>query len=256
VTSPRLGYDITGPDDADPLLLAGSIGTTRDMWAAQLPALSQRFRVVRIDHRGHGTSWTPPGPYTIADLGGDVLELLDALELDRVHYCGLSLGGMVGMWLAANAPQRIRRLALLCTSAALNIDGSWENRAATVRAQGMGPILDAAPARWFTEDFRERRPAVVDDVLSMLRATATEGYASCADAIASMDLRADLARIGVATLAIAGADDPATPPEHLEEIARRIPGARLEVVKDAAHLANVEHPDTVNRLLLEHFAEE
>jgi 3-oxoadipate enol-lactonase len=226
------------------------------MWAAQLPALSQRFRVVRVDHRGHGTSWTPPGPYSIADLGGDVLELLDSLGMGRVHYCGLSLGGMVGMWLAANAPHRVGRLALLCTSPALNVNGSWENRAATVRAQGMGPMLEAAPGRWFTEDFRERRPAVVDDVLAMLRATPAEGYASCADAIASMDLREDLARIAAPTLAIAGADDPATPPEHLEEIARRISGTRLEVVKAAAHLANMEQPDTVNRLLMEHFAEE
>ncbi|GDY31537.1 3-oxoadipate enol-lactonase [Gandjariella thermophila] len=252
----RLGYDVTGDEHADVVVMAGSIGTTREMWRPQLPVLAERFRVVRVDHRGHGESWVPPGPYTIADLAGDVLDLLDALGVAQVRFCGLSLGGMVGMWLAAHAPDRIRRLAVLCTSAALNVNGSWENRAATVRAQGMSAMLGAAPGRWFTEDFRRDHPNVVDDILAMLAGTPAEGYAGCCDAIAVMDLRADLARITVPTLAIAGADDPATPPAHLEEIARRVPGARLETIPRAAHLANVEHPETVNRLLLAHFTEE
>jgi 3-oxoadipate enol-lactonase len=256
VTSPRLGYDITGDEHADPLVLLGSIGTTREMWAPQLPALAERFRVVRVDHRGHGPSWVPSGPYTIADLAGDVLHLLDELDLARVRFCGLSLGGMVGMWLGAHAPERVDRLALLCTSAALNVNGSWENRAATVRAEGMGAMAGPAPGRWFTEDFRGRHPDTVDEIVGMLTTTPAEGYAACCEAIAAMDLREDLPKIAAPTLAIAGADDPATPPEHLADIAHRVPGARLEVIEQAAHLANVEQPETVNRLLLAHFTEE
>jgi 3-oxoadipate enol-lactonase len=249
-----LYYTVDGPAGAPPLLLGGALGTSLAMWRPQLPALAERFRVIRYDHRGHGGSAVPPGPYRIDDLGRDVVALLDRLELSRVHVGGLSLGGMVGMWLAANAPERVDRLMLLCTSALLGPPELWSNRAAAVRAGGMPAIADPVLARWFTPGFVSRQPDVVDWARGLLTATSPVGYAGCCAAIQHMDLEPALASITAPTLVIAGADDPATPPAMAERIAAAIPGARLEIVPDAAHLANVEQPAIVNRLLLDFLA--
>ncbi|WP_309232279.1 alpha/beta fold hydrolase [Micromonospora tarensis] len=189
-------------------------------------------------------------------LGRAVLRTLDHLDVPWVHYAGLSLGGMVGMWLAAHAPERVRRLALLCTSASLGPAEQWRERAATVRAAGLSAIADPVVARWFTPAFAVARPDVVAGHRAMLTATPATGYAACCEAIAAMDLRPDLGRIGAPTLVVAGADDPATPVSHAREIVRRVPGARLAVVGAAAHLANVEQPERVCRLLRDHFDEE
>ncbi|GAA2845688.1 3-oxoadipate enol-lactonase [Streptosporangium fragile] len=242
-----LHYEIDGPADARPVVLAGSLGTTLEMWDPQVGKLAEHFRVVRFDHRGHGRS-PVNGSCSIADLGGDVLELLDTLELSKVSFAGLSLGGMVGMWLASHAPERIDRLALLCTSAKLGTPASWSERAEAVRAGGTVSIAEAAAARWFTPAFTGRGP-----YLSMLAGIPAEGYAACCEAIGAMDLRPDLPSITAPTLVIAGADDPATPPEHAERIVEGISGARLAVLPGAAHLANVERPEEVSRLLVGHF---
>jgi 3-oxoadipate enol-lactonase len=244
---------IDGPDDAPTLVLGGSLGSTLEMWDLQIPVLAGPLRVVRYDHRGHGGSPTVPGPYTLDDLGGDVVALLDDLGLGRVHIGGLSLGGMVSMWLAVNAPERVDRMAVLCTSARLGPASMWEERAAIVRAQGTAAIAPMIVGRWFTPALAATRPDLIAEYEGMLEGIDAEGYASCCAAIAAMDLLDDLASVRAPTLVIAGADDPATPPEHGEAITDRIPAAHLEVVAGAAHFANVEQPDEVSALLLAHF---
>jgi 3-oxoadipate enol-lactonase len=245
-----LAFEASGPADAPVVVLGGSLGTTGAMWAPQVAALSGEFRVVAFDHRGHGASPAPPGPCAIDDLGKDVLALLDRLGVDRVHYAGLSLGGMVGMWLAAHAPERVDRLALLCTAAHLPPASGWHQRAATIRADGMAAIADAVVARWFTPGFR---PDVVASFTEMLVAIDPEGYAGCCEAIASMDLRPVLGSVSAPTLVIAGADDPATPPALAKTIVEGVRGAELVVLPDAAHLASVEQAGAVSALLQRHF---
>ncbi|MBE1491120.1 3-oxoadipate enol-lactonase [Plantactinospora soyae] len=248
----RLHANVDGPTDAPVLVLGSSLGTSGAMWQPQLAALTEHFRVVRYDHLGHGDSDVPDGPYTIAELGTAVLRLLDDLRVRRASYAGLSLGGMVGMWLAANAPDRVDRLVLLCTSAFLPPAQGWRDRAAATRAGGVEAVADVVLARWFTKGFAAARPSEVAEYRSMLTATPAQGYAGCCEAIAGMDLRADLARIVAPTLVIAGANDPAIPIEHARVLVDGIPGAGLRVVGDAAHLASVEQPDRVSRLLLDH----
>jgi 3-oxoadipate enol-lactonase len=247
--STLLHYETTG--DGPPLVLMGSIGSSVAMWEPQLPALADRFRVVRVDHRGHGRSPVPPGPYTIADLGADVLALLDHLGEREASLCGLSLGGMVGMWVAAHAPERVSALALLATSPYLGPE-LWDQRIAAVEAGGMDAIAEGAIARWFTPGFRARRPEQIARFSAMLRATPAAGYVGCCAAIRDMDQREDVAKISATTLVMVGADDVATPPAHARDLAERIAGARLEEVPGAAHLLNVERPDTVDRHLLDH----
>lgn len=248
----RLAHRIDGPDDAPTLVLSNSIGSDWRMWDGLVPALTARFRVLRYDTRGHGTSEVPPGPYTIAGLAGDLIGLLDELGIERPHLAGLSLGGMTGMWLAANEPSRVDRLALLCTSALLGPARMWLDRAALVRAEGTGAVADAGVRRWLTEEFIAEQPEVAAWCREMITGTSDEGYAGCCEAIAAMDLRADLPRITAPTTVIAGADDPATPPSHAEIIAEGIAGATLHVVPHAAHLAAVEQPAAVTDLLLRH----
>jgi 3-oxoadipate enol-lactonase len=244
---------VAGPAGAPALVLASSLGTSTAMWEPQLAALSEHFRVVRYDHRGHGASPVPPAPYELADLGRDVLDLLDHLEIARASLCGVSLGGMVGMWLGAHAPERVDRLVLCCTSAHLPPAEAWAERAATVRAAGTtAAVADAVLPRWLTREGAERDPARVAWLRAMLVATPAEGYAACCGVIERLDLRDRLETIAAPTVAIAGAQDPATPQVHLEAIAGGIPDARLEVLDGAAHLANVERPEAVTRLILEH----
>ena len=226
---------VDGPDDAPVLVLSNSIGSTSAMWDRQMPALSERFRVVRYETRGHTGAPVPDGPYSIADLGGDVVALLDRLGVERADFAGLSLGGMTGMWLGVNAPERVDRLALLCTSAMLARDTDWPGRARTVRAEGTGAIAAATVERWFTEGFRQANPDIAERWRTAIAATPSEGYAACAEAIGSMDLEDEIAAIRAPTLVIAG----------------RIPGARLELV-DGAHLSNYERADEVTALLLDH----
>jgi 3-oxoadipate enol-lactonase len=247
-----LHYRLEGPEAAPVLVLSSSLGTTLGMWDEQAAALGARFRLLRYDHRGHGGSPVPPGPYTIEDLGRDVLALLDRLEIERCSFCGLSLGGMVGMWLASEAPERVERLVLCCTSAALGPPEMWAKRAAAVRAGGMEAVAEAVLERWFTPAFRAERRETIEWAAKMLRNTPPEGYAGCCEAIREMDLRDRLGGIRAPTLVIAGAEDPATPVEHAERIHAAIPDARLAVIPQAAHLANVEQPEAVTREILEH----
>ena len=245
-------HEASGPPDAPPLLLGGSLGTTLEMWDGQA-ALAPRLRTVRYDHRGHGRSPAPPGPYEIADLGRDVLALMDRLELEQASHCGVSLGGMVGMWLAANAPERVDRLILICTSAHMAPASAWAERAATVRRTGgTDAIADAVVERWLTPEYAAARPDVRARLREMLIGAAPEGYAACCDAIGRMDLRPMLARIQAPTLVISGAEDQAAPPPHQQLLADEIAGARYEVLSPAAHIAPVEQTEAINALILEH----
>jgi 3-oxoadipate enol-lactonase len=250
--SVALHHRLDGPEGAPVLMLSNSLGTAVGMWDDLLPALADHFRVLRYDQRGHGRTPAPPGPYTIAELGRDALELLDQLGLERVSFCGTSLGGMTGMWLAINAPERIDRLGLCCTSAHLPPREMWTERAATVRAHGVEAVADAQLERWFTSAFAERRPEAVERARRVLLETPPEGYAGCCEAIAAHDLRHALGSIRAPTLVLAADDDPATPPAHGRLIADAIDGARFVVLERARHLAVVELPEESARELLAH----
>jgi 3-oxoadipate enol-lactonase len=253
----NVNYELTGPDGAPVVVLSNSLGTDLTLWDDQVPALTQDFQVLRYDQRGHGATASSvgggkPGPYTLKQLGGDVLALLDTLGVRKAHFAGVSLGGMTGMWLAEHAPERIDRLALLCTSADLGPASMWRDRAAVVRENGTRAMVEPSLPRWFTPELAGRAD-IVEKFGGMLAAADDEGYAGCCEAIAAMDLLPKLGEIAAPTLVIAGAEDPATPPAHAEQIAAAVPGARLEVLSPAAHLANAEQPEAVNRLLLDHF---
>ncbi len=246
---------VEGPTAAPVVILGPSLGTTLHMWEPQAAGLRDRFRVVRFDHRGHGRSPVPAGPYSIADLGGDVLRLLDTLGIGAAHVGGLSLGGMTGMWLAAHAPERVRSLVVCCTSARLDPQ-AWAERAAAVRGGGTTSVAQTVVGRWFTPDWAARHPQAVDGVRQMILDTPDDGYAACCDAIEQLDLRTELPTIRARTLVIAGAEDLAIPPEHGRRIADLIPGAGLEILSPAAHLASIERADAVTELLLEHLTSE
>ena len=242
-----------GRPGAPPLLLASSLGTTAEMWAPQIPALEDRFALTAFDHRGHGRSPVPDGPYTIADLGADVLRLMDRLGLARAAFCGLSLGGMVGQWLGINAPERISALVLIATAAHLTPADGWHERAATTRAAGSPePLADTVVERWFTPAFTGAHPELVARHRAMIAATPAEGYAACCEAIATMDLRAGLSGISAPTLVISGAQDPSIPPAHGRAIAVAVPGARYEKLDPGAHVVSVEQADAVSALIIEH----
>lgn len=243
---------VEGPEDAPVILLAGSLGSTLAMWEPQIASLTRQYRVVRYDVRGHGASPVPAGPYSIDDLVDDAVALLDRLHIARAHVVGLSLGGMTALRLAAREPQRVDRVVAMCTSACLGPAQQWADRAAAVRRDGTSAVADAVVERWFTSAFHAARPTVTDSMRAMVGATPAEGYAGCCEAIAGMDLRADLARISSPLLAIAGADDPATPPVHLTQIAGSVPTGQLLVLDDAAHLASFEQSAAVNAAVLTH----
>ena len=243
---------VTGRADGPVVVLSNSLGSTHRMWDAQLADLEQRFRVVRYDTRGHGGSPVPPGPYGIDDLADDLVALLDRLEVERAHIVGLSLGGMTAMRVAARNPDRVDRLVLMCTGAELPPASGWTDRAATVRAHGTAAVAAAVVERWFTAEHLAAHPDIRQRHESMVAATPAEGYAGCCEAIAPLDLRHDLSSIIAPTLAIAGADDPATPPAKLREVADGVKDGRLLIVSQAAHLANAEWPDAITHAVIEH----
>jgi 3-oxoadipate enol-lactonase len=251
----ELDHEIAGALGGSPVVLSSSLGTNRAMWEPQLAALSGRHRVISYDHRGHGASPVPPGPYAIDDLGSDVLALLDRLAIERTSWVGVSLGGMVGLWLAAFAPERIERLVVICSAAYAPPASAWVERAAAVRAAGTtATIADAVVARWFTPDFASSEPASVARARAMLVATPAEGYAGCCAVLERLDLRSALGTIGAPTLVISAAGDTALPPERSREIAAGIPGARLEPLPRGAHLASIEEATSVNGLIIDHLA--
>lgn len=241
-----------GPRDASVVVVwLGSLGSTMRVWDRQLSALHPMCRNVLIDLPGHGGSRDAPAPSSMSGLADAIVAELDRLGVSRCHVVGLSIGAMIAMQMAIADPARVGRLALLCTSAQLGPSSAWHDRAAAVRAQGASAIAETVVGRWLTPAYAERHPDEVAELVGMVASSEPEGYAACCEAIAAMDLRADLPSIGAPTLVVAGSQDPATSPEHAELIASLIPGARVEVV-DAAHLASWEQPAAVNALLRDH----
>jgi 3-oxoadipate enol-lactonase/4-carboxymuconolactone decarboxylase len=251
----RLHWRADGPAGAPVLVLLNSIGTSGEMWTPCVGPLAEQFRVLRIDTRGHGES--PPSPpgtsCSLPDLGRDVLGVLDELGVGRAHIAGLSLGGITALWLAIHRPERVHRLAVLCAAAHLPPASGWHERAAAVRAGGMAAIADIPQRLWITAGLADRDRELLARLQRMQAAVDPESYAQCCEALAGTDLRADLGRVAVPTLLIAGADDPAAPPDTLRAIADSIPGSRLQVLEPAAHIATVEQPAAVVHALLTHF---
>lgn len=248
-----ISYSDHGPAHAPAILFLNSIGATRDMWDAQVAALSGRFRVICTDARGHGASSVPAGGYTVDDLGRDAVAVLDAADLARAHVCGLSLGGLTAMWLGVHAAGRVDRLVLANTAARIGTTASWTDRMQLVRDRGMAGVADLALPRWLSEEYRERHPDTARRLRAMIERCPPEGYLGCCAALRDADLREAISTIGSPVLAIAGARDTTTPPSALAEIAGRIAGARM-VTLDGAHLTNVEQADAFTAALLEFLA--
>ncbi|HEY0630614.1 MAG TPA: 3-oxoadipate enol-lactonase [Thermoleophilaceae bacterium] len=247
-----LQHRFDGPENAPLLVLGSSLGTTGAMWDDNVPALTEHFRLLRYDTRGHGGSPAPDGPYSIDELGADLLALLDELGVERASYCGLSLGGMIGMWCASEQPQRFDRLLLCCTVPHFPPPDLWNERIETVRAHGIEPMVEPAIERWLPPDVRAARPEAAEHLRALIRSTSAEGYAGCCEAIRDMDLRGRLAAIEAPTLVIAGSQDPSTPAEKVRSIADAVPGARFLGLEGAAHIANMARPAEFSQAVLDH----
>lgn len=245
----ELHHEIDGPDGAPVVVLGPSLGTDLHLFDAQVEALAPAFRVVRFDLPGHGGSPDPTGPIDVATLAGGVVALLDGLGIGRFHYAGVSLGGAIGQQLALDHGHRLQTLTLITTAAQFPDPPSWAARAATVREQGTEAVVATRPGTWFTP----RLPAAeAQRLIAMLRATSDEGYAACCASVGTFDVRDRLGEIGVPTLVIAGADDPATSPGLMRALADAIPAATFLVVEGTAHLPNAEEPKAINEALLAH----
>ncbi|KMN30897.1 3-oxoadipate enol-lactonase [Chromobacterium sp. LK1] len=240
LASHSLHYQLDGPTGAPTLLLSNSLGTTLEMWRPQLPALSRHYRVLRYDTRGHGAS-TASAACRLADLAGDALSLLDALDIERAHFCGISMGGLTGLWLGVHAPERLQCLIVSNSAAKIGTSEAWRQRAAQVCAEGLAALAASAHLRWFSADFCAQAPDIVEQARAWLAATSPGGYAACCEALADADLRADLPRIAAPTLLIAGQLDPVTTAAEAEAMAATIPQARLALLP-ASHLSNLEAP--------------
>jgi 3-oxoadipate enol-lactonase len=245
----QIHYALTGAQNAPVVVLSNSLGTNFTMWDLQAPELEKRFRLLRYDTRGHGRTAIPPGPYTIEQLARDVLGLLDALDIHRVHFCGLSMGGMIGQWLGVHAPERIHRLVLCSTSPKIGTPDTWNPRIEAIRKGGMNAVATAVIERWLTPEFRARAPQPAAALLGLLQTASPEGYTACCEAIRDADFREAIAAIRAPVQVIMGARDPATPAADGRAMAQRIPGARYAEL-DGSHLCNVESPERFNAELI------
>lgn len=242
-------YYQTAGDPANPaLLLSNSLGTRWQMWQPQIDALTKYFYVISYDTRGHGESDKPAGPYSLTRLGQDALCVLGALGIKKAHFCGISMGGLTGLWLAIYAPERFMRIAVANTAARIGSAEGWQSRAASVREQGLAELATSAPQRWFTPGFIRKQAALVEQLTDTLAEQDKEGYAACCDALAEADLRADLSRIQLPLLVIAGSADPVTTVADAEAIVKACPSASLVSLK-ASHISNLEQPAAFNRAL-------
>ena len=255
MTSDGIGihYETGGRQDGPPLVFSNSLGTNLSMWDGQALAAARGFHVIRYDQRGHGRSGAPAGDYTLNRLAQDVIDLLDGLGIQKTAFCGLSMGGMTGMRLAVDRPDRFGRMALCNTSSFMPPRDFWEARIKAVKDGGMEAVADAVVARWLTPQFREREPTEMNRVRDMIVTTNPTGYVGCCAAIRDMDLRADLAGIRMPAMVIIGAHDPATTPEQGDYIVEHFPGAQKKVL-DSAHLSNIEQRDDFNRIVLGYLA--
>jgi 3-oxoadipate enol-lactonase len=241
--------EVSGRDDAPALILSNSLGTNLHMWDEQTPEWSKHFRVVRYDRRGHGKSGVPQGPYSMERFGRDVLAVADALDIETFNWCGLSMGGMVGQWLGANAPDRVEKLILSNTNYNYADKTPWNDRIKFVQDKGLAELVEPNMERWFTKGFRENSPQTVARIREIFLKTDPVGYIACCEAIRDMDFTASNPSIAAPTLVIVGSQDPATPPAAGEAIAKQIKGAKLAAL-DAAHIANMEQPKIYTETVL------
>lgn len=245
----RLHYRTDGDPSLPCLVLSNSLGTDLRMWDPQVAVLAQHYHVLRYDSRGHGRSERGAQPVTLERLGRDVCGLLAALNIPRAHFCGISMGGLTGQWLALHAPQRFASITLANTAARIGSAEAWRTRANLVRREGMGAVADGAAARWFTQDFIASQPGTVSTMIARLRETDPAGYADCCDALADADLRSDISAITLPLLIIAGEQDPVTTIADGMQLARQVNGAQLTSLP-ASHLSNIESPAAFTQLLL------
>lgn len=240
-----------GPDDAPVLIFSNSLGTTLEMWEAQVAPFAQTLRVVRYDTRGHGGSVGPQDPSTFDLLGSDVLAIMDALDIASASFCGISMGGHTGLWLAIHAPERFAAIAVCNSAAKIGTAQAWMDRANTVRAGGthaMGTLASTTPGRWFTDKFVQEKPATVKSLTDTLSALDANGYAACCEALAHSDLRPGLAGITVPMLLLTGAMDPVTTVADSEYMHQAVKNSKMSVLQ-ASHLSNVEAPGAFNESL-------
>jgi len=245
---------IDGDAAAPALILSNSLGTTLEMWDPQVDAFSRDYRLIRYDSRGHGGSPVTPGPYTFADLGQDVLAVLDALAIERAAFCGISMGGHTGLWLGIHEGSRFNAIAVCNSAAKIGTPQGWNERAAMVHEGGaasMRALAESSPGRWFSAHFIDAQPAQVQRAQSWIAGISPQGYAACCEALATSDLRADLGQIGTPTLLLAGAADPVTTRADAQAMEAGIAGAKLAVVP-ASHLSNLEAPKAFDQAVL-HF---
>jgi 3-oxoadipate enol-lactonase len=236
-----INVKVEGRDGAPVLMLSNSLGTDLHMWDDQADEFAKHFRLIRYDRRGHGQSGCPKGPYSMERFGRDVLSVLDTLKIKKFNWCGLSMGGMVGQWLGANAPERVDKLVLSNTNSFYADKTPWNDRIKFVTEKGLHALVETNMQRWFTEEFRKRSPQTIERMREIFVATNVPGYVACCQAIAAMDFRASNANIKAPTLVIVGKHDPATPPSAGEAIQQQIEGAKL-VSLEAAHISNIEQP--------------
>jgi 3-oxoadipate enol-lactonase len=244
----NIHYQIDGPQDAPVIVLSNSLGTSLSMWEPQLPALTQNFRVLRYDTHGHGQT-TKRGKITLAQLGEDVITLLDHLNIEKAHFCGISMGGLTGIWLARFAPERFLSVTVANTAAKIGEQSAWLSRARTVRQEGMDVVAAGSADRWFTHAFRQHQPEVVEQLVHQLAHSEAEGYAECCEALAAADLRAEVAAITAPMLVIAGESDPVTTVADADFLQQQIAGAQRAVLA-ASHLSNIEAADAFNQALV------
>ena len=247
----EMNYEIHGKEGAPWLVLSHSLACSVRMWDPQIAALKGRYRILAYDARGHGASEAPKGAYTLELLADDLHFLLQELNVPKAHYCGLSMGGMIGQTFALKYPGVFRTLTLADTTSRYPAEAApvWADRIKTVEAQGMAPLAQPTLERWFTEPFRKSRPEVVEGIRKLILATPAAGYAGCCHAIPKINLTARLKEIKCPILVIVGADDPGTPVSMAKEIHDNAPGSKLVVLPQAAHLANLEQPSGFTRAM-------
>jgi 3-oxoadipate enol-lactonase len=255
VNSARFYYQFDGPEGAPTVLLSNSLGTNLHMWDPQIPALTEKFRVLRYDSRGHGRSQATPGSYTIAGLGKDAIGLLDALHVGRVFFCGLSLGGVIAQWIAVNAADRLNGVVICNSAAKIGNDEFWNKRIEKLREGGIAPVAAAQMLRWFTEKYVAAQPQLIDRMKQMFVATPVDGYIATCEALRDSDLRDSIQRIWTPALVIAGKHDVVTPPADGKFMASRISGAHYAEL-NASHLSNIEDSSEFTSTVLQFLSQQ
>lgn len=248
-----INYETFGNKDKPALIFSNSLGTTYHMWQPQIDALRNDYFVICYDTRGHGKSSAPSGPYSFDQLGQDVINLLDYLNIDKAFFCGISMGGITGQWLAIHYPDRFYHFMLCNTAAKIGNEAAWTARAQLVREQGLAPIASTAASRWFTADFINTHPDVVKALSNVLASGSAEGYASCCEALAGADTREQLKNIRAPITVLAGSEDPVTTITDGQYMVDHTPNATLAIIK-ASHISNIEKPDTFNQFVRQYLS--